>query len=97
WQSGPALPVSRSNLSAAIDRHGRIFVLGGSTPSGSALVTNVDVYNTASRTWSRAGALRSGRFEALATATPDGRIWLLGGYNALGDPLRTMQVFTPAA
>jgi N-acetylneuraminic acid mutarotase len=97
WATGPSLPLSRLRLAAATDRRGRIFLLGGTTSTGSGFVKTVDVYNPATKAWSRAASIPAPTFEALATATSDGRIWLLGGYGADGSPIRTMEVFTPAA
>jgi N-acetylneuraminic acid mutarotase len=97
WQTLGPLPVSRSQLAAAVDRHGRIFVVGGLTPDATALVRTVDVYDPGTNQWARAGSLPSERFQALAATTPDGRLWVLGGYAASGDPLASMDVFVPVS
>lgn len=78
------------------DAHGRIFVIGGLAGDDTTVYSRVDVYTPSTGKWARAAGLPEARFQVLSTFTPDGRVWINGGYDRWGNPFGYGLVFTPA-
>jgi hypothetical protein len=76
------------------DTFGRIFTIGGMSANGATVFDIVQVYSPATRTWFAVRRLPAPRFGAVATFTPDGRVWVMGGYDASGNPLSDGFVFS---
>lgn len=76
-------------------KDGRVLIVGGFDSTGKPLFS-ADIYNPATKTFSRSGILQS---RALHTATllPDGRVFLAGGVSSIfGDANGTTEIFDPA-
>jgi N-acetylneuraminic acid mutarotase len=89
WQSGPALPVPRTEVAGAVVR-GEIYVVGGYNADGSSS-RRVDVYSPAKQTWRRAADLPIAVNHAMA-ASHRGRLYVVGGYSGDGRTLRSVFV-----
>jgi non-specific serine/threonine protein kinase len=86
WQSGPPLPVPRTEVAGAAVR-GEIYVVGGYNEDGSSS-RRVDVYSTARQSWRRGPDLPVAVNHAMAAAYR-GQLYLVGGYSGAGPTLRT--------
>ncbi|MFL5946150.1 MAG: Kelch repeat-containing protein [Gaiellaceae bacterium] len=79
WQTGPALPLARSEVASAAWR-GRVVVAGGYLPDGRSS-SRVDLYDRRARRWSRLPDLPLPVNHAMAAAG-NGRLYVVGGYGA---------------
>jgi N-acetylneuraminic acid mutarotase len=86
WQSGPPLPVPRTEVAGAAVR-GEIYIVGGYNEDGSSS-RRVDVYSPANKTWRRGPDLPAAVNHAMAAAYR-GRLYVVGGYSGAGPTLRT--------
>jgi len=83
WRPETRLPVSGGlNATAAVAIGTRVYVLGGFVGTGNVPTARVSVYDTATRTWSRAADLPSPRGGHAAVVLA-GRIHVLGGGNSV--------------
>src|SRR5262249_7450160 len=94
WSRPTAMPTSRIRVAVTADVLGRIFTIGGSSPDGAQTLDTVEIYSPAVGKWFSARRLPSPRSEAVATYTPDGRVWVFGGYDDSGNPLSDGYVFS---
>jgi N-acetylneuraminic acid mutarotase len=88
WQSGPPLPVARSEVAGAVVR-GEIHIVGGYLADGRSSA-RVDVYSPKTRRWRRAPDLPVAVNHAMAAAYR-GRLYVVGGHSTTGT-LRTAYV-----
>lgn len=90
WSPGASLPVGRADAAVAAAPDGRVWVIGGWSSWIAAEISTVDDVSVlgADWIWSQPTLLPTPatRHGARAVATPDGRIWLLGGRPASMDP-----------
>jgi N-acetylneuraminic acid mutarotase len=91
WQTGPPLPVPRTEVAGAAVR-GEIFVVGGYLADGRSS-SRVDVYSTRTRRWRRGPDLPVAVNHATA-ASDRGRLFIVGGYGRSGTALRSAYVLT---
>jgi N-acetylneuraminic acid mutarotase len=89
WEERAAMPLPRTEVAAAVVGN-EIVVLGGFTLDRGAS-TRVDAYSPARNTWRRLPDLPVGVHHAMA-AGAGGRLYVLGGYNVSGVPLRATLV-----
>jgi N-acetylneuraminic acid mutarotase len=95
WKLETRLPVAGGlNATAAVAIGMRVYVLGGFVGTGNVPTARVDVYDTVSRTWSRAASLPSPRGGHAAVVLA-GRIHVLGGGNSVST-LADHSVYDPA-
>ena len=94
WSRPTALPLPRIRVAVTADVLGRIFTIGGLSPSGAIVFDTVQVYSPATHAWFAVRRLPGARFGATATYTPDGRVWVIGGYDESGSPLLDGYVFS---
>jgi hypothetical protein len=73
--------------------NGKVLVVGGSGTSGD--LTNAELYDPASGTWTTTGSLNTARYEHTATLLPNGEVLVVGGYN--NGPLNSSELFNPAS
>jgi hypothetical protein len=88
------MPTPRIRVAVTGDVFGRIFTIGGSSPDGAQTLDTVQIYSPAVGKWFGVRRLPSPRFGAIATYTPDGRVWVFGGYDDSGSPLSDGYVFS---
>ena len=86
WQSGPQLPVPRTEVVGAAVR-GEIYIVGGYNADGSSS-RRVDVYAPATRRWRRGPDLPVAVNHAMAAAYR-GRLYVVGGYSGAGPTRRS--------
>lgn len=86
WESRAPLPVPRTEVAAAVFGS-EIAVVGGFTAAGVAS-TRADAYSASLDRWRRLPDLPVGAHHAMAVGVA-GRLYVLGGYRARGEPLRT--------
>lgn len=79
WQSGPAVPLPRSEVAGAAWR-GYVVIAGGFLADGRSS-TRVDAYNPRTQQWTRLPDLPVAVNHAMAAAG-GGRLYVLGGYGA---------------
>jgi N-acetylneuraminic acid mutarotase len=95
WRLETRLPVSGGlNATAAVAIGTRVYVLGGFVGTGNVPTARVSVYDTATRTWSRAADLPSPRGGHAAVVLA-GHIHVLGGGNSVST-LADHSVYDPA-
>jgi len=83
WQDLAPMPTPRQFTAAARGADGRIYVIGGTVRHGGAgSVGTVEIYDPATDTWAAGPPLRTPRQGHTATATADGRIYVIGGVHA---------------
>ena len=78
-----------ARASAGAAYRGRLYVLGGQTPSG--VTRRVDVYDPRAHRWSRSAPLPAARYNAAAAAL-GGRLYVVGGVRRIA-PVRSVFVF----
>lgn len=81
WESGPPLPVARTEVAGAVVR-GEIYIVGGYLANGQSSA-RVDVYRPATRRWRRAPDLPVAVNHAMAAAYR-GRLYVIGGHSDRG-------------
>jgi len=86
WQSGPPLPVARTEVAAAL-AGSQIVVVGGYLADRST-TARVDLYDPLHRTWRRGPPLPRPLNHAAAT-TLEGKAVVVGGYAGIGNPTTT--------
>ena len=83
WTPRAPMPVGVEGMGAALGADGRLYVVGGTqtyaNPKAERLVQG---YDPATDRWSEGPPLRTERQGHAVVATPDGRIWAIGGTNA---------------
>lgn len=89
WQTGPPLPLARTEVAGAAVR-GEIYIVGGYLADGRSS-RRVDVYSARTRRWRRAPDLPVAVNHAMAAAYR-GRLYVLGGYSGTGQALRSAYV-----
>eukprot|EP00041_Stephanoeca_diplocostata_P004872 m.52548 g.52548 ORF g.52548 m.52548 type:complete len:1071 (+) comp15421_c0_seq4:651-3863(+) len=68
-------------------------------PYGGSIVatTAVEVYSPGDDAWRRLPGLHTARMACACVATPDGRVWVMGGQNTHKEPLSSVEVYDPVA
>jgi len=94
WGTRKKLPGSTSGVAVTNDTNGDIFVVGGQASDGS-MSSRAEVYRPDKHNWAKAAPVPSLRYGALAASTPDGRVWVICGYDQFGNPLSDGYVFAP--
>jgi N-acetylneuraminic acid mutarotase len=94
WQARSPMPSTRFGL-AAVGVDTRIYTFGGKT-NGGAVVTNFEVYDTGSDSWSNQVVQMPRSRYAHAAVEHQGRIYLLGGEDAAGRPIPEVDVYVIA-
>jgi N-acetylneuraminic acid mutarotase len=89
WETHAAMPLPRTEVSAAVVGN-EIMVLGGFTSDRGASA-RADAYSPARDSWRRLPDLPVGVHHAMAVGT-GGRLYVLGGYDVAGTPLRGVYV-----
>ena len=97
WAVLPAMPTSRAGLAVATVGN-NIYAIGGRTNTGgpnSGLVLNVvEKYDIDAGTWTTVAPLLRARSD-LAAVAHGGKIYVLGGFNSLGQPMAALDVYDP--
>src|SRR5262249_50990566 len=89
-QLAAPMQVGVSNSAAVLASNGLIYVLGGTTSTGAT--ATVESYNITTNTWNLETSLPQALSSEGAAADSLGRIEVLGGYDASGNPLATTYI-----
>ncbi|MFK0236636.1 Kelch repeat-containing protein [Streptomyces vinaceus] len=103
WTATGALGSARHSHSTTRLADGRVLVAGGLTgtpPGGLVRLASTEVYDPATRSWSRSGDMGTARSLHCATRLPDGRVLVTGGRgdrspHALRRSLASAELFDP--
>ncbi len=98
WSLIANLPTPRCTLSAATDNAGLIYAIAGDNCLEAAnytLYDNTEIYDPDAGTWTEGSPIPNEITMAGATLGPDGRIYVIGGYNGISDQ-NSVQVYDPA-
>ncbi len=80
WTTVAPLPTPREGLMAVLGHDGLIYAIGDYNDAlGERHSAVVEVYSSATNTWSAGPSLVKGRFHASAVVAPSGRIYVMGG------------------
>jgi large repetitive protein len=99
WTSAGALAKARQLHTATVLPNGKVLVAGG---QGSLVyndaVSKVELYDSASGTWTGAGTMATARYAHTTTLLPDGRVLVAGGYGT-NSPynLSSAELYDPVA
>jgi hypothetical protein len=100
WTSTGSLRISRSGHTAALLDDGRVAIFGGMTNEDQSVrtqqVSEVEVWDPATGTFSDFGTLHMGRAFHTLTRLHDGRFLLANGYDDNEYPTATTEIFDPA-
>ena len=101
WTTVSSMPTARAGLAVAAEPNGTIYALGGTTADGSTILGTVEAYSpssgSSSNTWTTVASMPTPRTALAAAVGPDGRIYAIGGDDTDGDPVDTLEVYTPSA
>jgi hypothetical protein len=89
-QLAAPMQVGASNSAAVLAPNGLIYVIGGTTASGAT--STVETYNITTNSWNLDTALPQALSSAAVAVDSLGRIEVLGGYDASGNPLATTYI-----
>lgn len=81
WRKLVAPPLARGGATAqALDEGRRIYVTGGAPNEGEPSFAELDVYDVASNTWTKAASMPTAR-EHVASCAIDGKLIIIGGWS----------------
>ncbi|MCR4295288.1 MAG: Ig-like domain-containing protein, partial [Elusimicrobia bacterium] len=78
-------------------RDGRALLAGGMLEGLPPGLTDVDLYDPATQTWSSGPPLRSGRNQYNSVLLPDGRVLAVGGRGPSGDANASAELYDPVS
>jgi len=99
WSSAGRMNTPRFLHTTTLLPNGRVLVAGGSdTGGGEPLrpVRSAELYDPSSGTWTATGALGLARFGHTATLLPDGRVLVVGGFDAGAKAIERPELYNPA-
>src|ERR1700682_6558590 len=94
WAPSTPMPTARAYLGAATGRDGRIYAIGGY--NAGTVMNTVEAYTPTTNTWATVAPMPTTRYGIGAATGPDGRIYAIGGSDSVGNPLSTVEAYTPA-
>lgn len=94
WMTAASMSLGRSRHTATLMEDGRVLVVGGLVPAGSATPT-VEIYDPETDVWSAAAPLPVPRSRHVALRLPDGRILVAGGRSPGAGSLPSAEVYDP--
>lgn len=101
WTTAVALTSTHGgDCAMALLSDGRALCAGGAGPSelldGGEATDETDLYDPATRAWSRGPKMHEARIAHTATALPDGRIMVTGGWRFDGETLNSVEFYDSA-
>jgi len=94
WQTGPDLPGEAVENPAVAAFDDKLYVFGGSTGPFSGAVTNAAVFDAVS--WTILPPMTTARGGA-AVQVVDGKIYVIGGMDATGASLSSVEIYDPVS
>ena len=96
WVPVGSMTTPRDSFTATLLRGGKVLMAGGETSVNHPVATS-DLYNPATRSFSRTGPLHTAREAATATLLPDGQVLVAGGSGGKLDvALSSAELYNPA-
>src|SRR4051794_11899541 len=91
WSDVGSMNLARQGQGAVLLQSGKVLVAGGCVPAaaqGAACdyTNSTELYNAATKTWSNASSMTTGRFEPTLTVLDDGRVLVAGGTGDVKTP-----------
>lgn len=93
WSMVAPMSTSRYLHAAAAGRDGRIYAMGGLSPTG-AILDSVEVYTPGTNTWTAVAPMLTPRADVAAVTGANGLIYVLGGFGPQG-VLKTVEAYNP--
>ncbi|MCA8924136.1 MAG: hypothetical protein KDD82_20165, partial [Planctomycetes bacterium] len=93
FRDGPTLSTARQDH-AAVELAGGALLVGGRNLQG--VVATAELYNPALDRWEAAGTLLTPRWGATASIVAGGQVLVAGGFDALGNALGSLELWSPA-
>jgi len=94
WSSTGSLGAARSDYAATLLPSGEMLVAAG---YDSGTLRSAELYDPGTGSWSSTGSLATARTGHTATLLPNGKVLVAGGGNDAGMPLRSAELYDPAA
>ena len=79
WLTRTAMISGTRSLAGAARLNDKLYVVGGTAPTGSLRSASVNVYDPVTNSWSVAASLLDGVHSPAVAAAPDGSLYALGG------------------
>jgi hypothetical protein len=94
WSSITAAPIPIMDNAVATDPDTGLVYTAGGLSNGLAVSSALYVYNPGTAQWSALPSMPQPR-EAAEAAFIDGKLYVIGGWNATGDPLNGVAIYDP--
>ena len=96
WVDGDSMRSARCSFGTAVV-NGKIYVIGGRILKLGklAVAKTVEVYDTAKHQWDTTRSLGTARHSPMVAVAGE-KIYVLGGFDALGSPINTIEQYDPA-
>lgn len=100
WSATTAMTTARSHHTVTVLKNGRVLVAGGLREGKDGPPTrSSELYNPATETWGAVAPMKEARAWHTATALPDGKVLVTGGYATIsgdtGAPLSSSELYDP--
>jgi N-acetylneuraminic acid mutarotase len=102
WSPAGSLPTPSWGHTATLLQNGKILVVGGSSADGDHMgsTSRAELYDPQTNSWSAAASMHTPRSFHTATLLPDGRVLVVGGFEAssdvTGNMLASAELYDPA-
>ena len=79
--------------------NGKVLLVAGvdNSPNGGVTITNAELYDPGSGTWSDTGFLMTARAYHTATLLPNGKVMVAGGYSHISGYVPGVELYDPAS
>ncbi|MBU2572775.1 MAG: fibronectin type III domain-containing protein [Elusimicrobia bacterium] len=92
----PRLTTARTDTATVLLPNGNFMVIGGVTdPGANTQTATTEIYFTSAPAWGAGPVMNTARSSHTATCLSDGRVLVAGGFNNLGEPLQSAEVYNP--
>ena len=95
FENTGSMPQTRADHTATLLPNDKVLVAGGDRDGGGNTLTNAELYDPASRTWTATGSLLTDRADHTATLLPNGKVLAVGGREFFYD-LASAELYDPA-
>ncbi|MBN1208810.1 MAG: Ig-like domain repeat protein [Myxococcaceae bacterium] len=97
WSATGSMAQARYRPTSTLLPNGKVLVAGGDREGGwGVTIASVELYDSATGTWSSAGNLASAREYHTATLLPDGRVLISGGMTTGRSVIASTELYDPA-
>ncbi|AGC49304.1 kelch domain-containing protein [Myxococcus stipitatus DSM 14675] len=98
WNPRASMKDARAFHTATRLKDGKVLVVGGSSSLNVSgpVIQSAEIFDPALNLWTRAGYLKVARARHTATLLGNGKVLIVGGNNASGQPLKSVELYDPA-